>query len=185
MVLAIRGGHRAGRWGVLLGVYSLLVLEHWWGCGAPRGSSLEHCDVYRSVPTCKLLLDIATCVGIVSGQGIKDIVRWPRPGPPVVQLQKKWALEYGFPSTHAMVGVSIPFSIVLYTMNRYEYNIYLGLAVAFLWCTVICFSRLYLGMHSVLVSCQSMKLGSFEEAENLVSRMWYLVYFWQWLFWGH
>ncbi|KAH1009880.1 sphingosine-1-phosphate phosphatase 1 isoform X2 [Dendroctonus ponderosae] len=84
------------------------------------------------------------------GQGVKDIVRWPRPGPPVVQLQKKWALEYGFPSTHAMVGVSIPFSVVLYTMNRYEYNIYLGLAIAFLWCTVICLSRLYLGMHSVL-----------------------------------
>ncbi|XP_066260883.1 sphingosine-1-phosphate phosphatase 2-like [Euwallacea similis] len=84
------------------------------------------------------------------GQSIKDLVRWPRPGPPVIQLQKKWALEYGFPSTHAMVGVSIPFSVILYTMNRYEYNVGVGLAVAFLWCTVICLSRLYLGMHSVL-----------------------------------
>ncbi|KAL1498298.1 hypothetical protein ABEB36_009117 [Hypothenemus hampei] len=84
------------------------------------------------------------------GQGIKDIIRWPRPGPPVIQLQKKWALEYGFPSTHAMVGVSIPFSVVLYTINRYEYNVTLGLAAAILWCLVICFSRLYLGMHSVL-----------------------------------
>jgi sphingosine-1-phosphate phosphatase 1 len=55
------------------------------------------------------------------GQGIKDIVRWPRPRcPPVVQLQKKWALEYGMPSTHAMVGVTIPFSVILYTMNRYQ-----------------------------------------------------------------
>lgn len=57
----------------------------------------------------------------VSGQGIKNIVCWPRPSsPPVFRLQKKWALEYGIPSTHAMVGVSIPFSVILYTMNRYQ-----------------------------------------------------------------
>ncbi|CAH1124432.1 unnamed protein product [Ceutorhynchus assimilis] len=84
------------------------------------------------------------------GQAFKDIIRWPRPGAPVIQLQEKWALEYGFPSTHAMVGVSIPFSVVLFTMNRYEYDISWGLAIAFLWCTVVCMSRLYLGMHSVL-----------------------------------
>ncbi|XP_018568583.1 sphingosine-1-phosphate phosphatase 2-like [Anoplophora glabripennis] len=84
------------------------------------------------------------------GQGIKDIIRWPRPGPPVVRLQNKWALEYGMPSTHAMVGVSIPFSVLLYTMNRYQYNVPLGLCIAILWCTVICISRLYLGMHTVL-----------------------------------
>lgn len=55
------------------------------------------------------------------GQGIKDIVCWPRPAcPPVFRLQSKWALEYGMPSTHAMVGVSIPFSVILYTMNRYQ-----------------------------------------------------------------
>ncbi|KAJ8982898.1 hypothetical protein NQ317_004328 [Molorchus minor] len=84
------------------------------------------------------------------GQGIKDVLCWPRPGPPVVRLQNKWALEYGMPSTHAMVGVSIPFSVLLYTMNRYQYNVAIGLCVAILWCTVICLSRLYLGMHTVL-----------------------------------
>ncbi|XP_060527506.1 sphingosine-1-phosphate phosphatase 1-like [Cylas formicarius] len=84
------------------------------------------------------------------GQGIKDILRIPRPGPPVVQLQQKWALEYGMPSTHAMVGASIPFSVLFYTMDRYQYNKSLGLIVAILWCSVICISRLYLGMHSVL-----------------------------------
>lgn len=52
------------------------------------------------------------------GQGFKDIIRWPRPGPPVQRLQKKWALEYGMPSTHAMVSVSMPFSVLIYTMNR-------------------------------------------------------------------
>lgn len=87
----------------------------------------------------------------ISGQGVKDILRWERPGPPVVKLQSKWALEYGMPSTHAMVGASIPFSILLYTMNRYQYNFPVGLAIAVIWCSVVCLSRLYLGMHTVLV----------------------------------
>lgn len=41
-----------------------------------------------------------------------------------MRLQKKWALEYGMPSTHAMVAVSIPFSVLLYTMDRYQVGIY-------------------------------------------------------------
>ncbi|XP_071454672.1 sphingosine-1-phosphate phosphatase 2-like [Hetaerina americana] len=85
------------------------------------------------------------------GQGIKDIVRWPRPSsPPVFRLQKKWALEYGMPSTHAMVGASIPLSVILYTMDRYQYSITCGVLFAIVWCSVVCISRLYLGMHSVL-----------------------------------
>ncbi|CAH1105179.1 unnamed protein product [Psylliodes chrysocephalus] len=85
-----------------------------------------------------------------TGQLFKDIIQWPRPGPPVIRLHNKWALEYGMPSTHAMVGVSIPFSIILYTMDRYQYNIPLGISISVLWCTIICVSRLYLGMHTVL-----------------------------------
>lgn len=69
----------------------------------------------------------------------------------MIKLQRKWALEYGMPSTHAMVAVSIPFSILLYTMNRYQYNVPVGLFIAVMWCTVVCVSRLYLGMHTVLV----------------------------------
>ncbi|KAM3959581.1 sphingosine-1-phosphate phosphatase 1 [Aphomia sociella] len=84
------------------------------------------------------------------GQGFKDIIRWPRPGHPVKKLQTKWAIEYGMPSTHAMVGVSIPFSVLLYTMDRYEYPAQWGLLIAISWCSLICVSRIYLGMHSVL-----------------------------------
>ncbi|KAK6640491.1 hypothetical protein RUM44_012186 [Polyplax serrata] len=36
------------------------------------------------------------------GQGVKDIIKWPRPTHPAKRLQKKWAEEYGMPSTHAM-----------------------------------------------------------------------------------
>lgn len=49
---------------------------------------------------------------------MKDVIRWPRPGFPVSRLQKKWALEYGMPSTHAMVSVAIPFSVLIYTYER-------------------------------------------------------------------
>lgn len=89
---------------------------------------------------------------LVLGQGIKDIIKMPRPGPPVQKLQTKWALEYGMPSTHAMVAVSIPFSVLLYTMDRYQYSFSWGLSFALIWCSLICLSRVYLGMHSVLVS---------------------------------
>ncbi|KAG5890598.1 hypothetical protein JTB14_005115 [Gonioctena quinquepunctata] len=84
------------------------------------------------------------------GQGVKDMLRWPRPGFPVVQLQNKWALEYGMPSTHAMVAVSMPFSFFMFTLSRYQYSVPIGLCIAILWCSLICMSRLYLGMHTVL-----------------------------------
>lgn len=45
------------------------------------------------------------------GQMLKDIIRWPRPGPPVQRLQNKWSIEYGMPSTHAMVS-NIPFFVL-------------------------------------------------------------------------
>ena len=58
---------------------------------------------------------------ISPGQGMKDIVRWPRPTvPTVVQLETKWALEYGMPSTHAMIGFAVPFSILYFTLGRYQ-----------------------------------------------------------------
>lgn len=85
------------------------------------------------------------------GQALKDVICWPRPAcPPAVRLQSKWSQEYGMPSTHAMIGISIPFSVLLFTMNRYIYPLYLGWTIAFLWCMLVCMSRLYLGMHTVL-----------------------------------
>jgi hypothetical protein len=100
----------------------------------------------------------------VIGQGIKDIVRWPRPScPPAVRLQKKWALEYGMPSTHAMVGVSIPLSVILYTMNRYQvslnWNMHSSCSLTFvlcLWingfvcCSILWFLESYLPLDGAL-----------------------------------
>ena len=65
------------------------------------------------------------------GQALKDIIRWPRPAmPPVVQLEQKWSLEYGMPSTHAMLGLAMPTSVLLFTMAKYNYPLVLG------WCIV-------------------------------------------------
>lgn len=52
------------------------------------------------------------------GQAMKDVIRWQRPGPPVIKLQSKWNAEYGMPSTHAMVAISIPFSVLIFTQGR-------------------------------------------------------------------
>ncbi|XP_066600646.1 sphingosine-1-phosphate phosphatase 2-like isoform X2 [Prorops nasuta] len=90
-------------------------------------------------------------VVMTTGQVLKDIICWPRPScPPAVRLQSKWSQEYGMPSTHAMIGVSIPFSVVLFTMNRYTYQFPIGCLIAFLWCTLVSTSRIYLGMHTIL-----------------------------------
>lgn len=55
------------------------------------------------------------------GQAAKDVIRWPRPKmPPVVRLEKRYELEYGMPSTHAMVGTTIPFCLLILLREQYE-----------------------------------------------------------------
>ena len=54
------------------------------------------------------------------GQAAKDVIRLPRPlSPPVYRLEQFYALEYGMPSTHAMMGAGIPFTLWLLTVDRY------------------------------------------------------------------
>lgn len=81
----------------------------------------------------------------------KDLLRWPRPAsPPVVQLDRAYSAEFGMPSTHAMTGATVPFGLLLWTQQRYEYCYQVALCVCVVWCTLLCVSRLYLGMHTVL-----------------------------------
>ncbi|KAK4292815.1 hypothetical protein Pmani_034442 [Petrolisthes manimaculis] len=85
------------------------------------------------------------------GQAMKDVLKVPRPSaPPVIRLDPRWQLEYGLPSTHAMVGAAMPFSVLILSLERYQLDWMVGLAIALVWCACVCFSRLYLGMHSVL-----------------------------------
>ncbi|KFQ68262.1 Sphingosine-1-phosphate phosphatase 2, partial [Phaethon lepturus] len=85
------------------------------------------------------------------GQVSKDILKWPRPlSPPVVKLEMRTDAEYGMPSTHAMAATAISFSFLIATVNQYKYPFELGLAAAFVFSTLVCLSRLYTGMHTVL-----------------------------------
>lgn len=85
------------------------------------------------------------------GQCTKDVIGWSRPAsPPVVKVEMFYNSEYSMPSTHAMSGTAIPFSLFLMTYGRWEYPSTLGFCLALCWCLLVCSSRIYLGMHSVL-----------------------------------
>lgn len=83
------------------------------------------------------------------GQAFKDKIRWPRPSmPPVIQMERKWALEYSMPSTHAMVGLGIPLSFSIFSSTRFDLDPTLLAVLTIIWCTLVSCSRIYLGMHS-------------------------------------
>ncbi|XP_041593087.1 sphingosine-1-phosphate phosphatase 2 isoform X2 [Vulpes vulpes] len=106
------------------------------GAGAPAHG-------LRSVAAPQLVMYI--------GQVAKDILKWPRPlSPPVVKLEKRVIAEYGMPSTHAMAATVISFTLLISTRDRYQYPFILGLLMAVLFSTLVCLSRLYTGMHTVL-----------------------------------
>ncbi|KAM9708613.1 sphingosine-1-phosphate phosphatase 1 [Menidia menidia] len=85
------------------------------------------------------------------GQCTKDVIGWARPAsPPVVKVEMFYNSEYSMPSTHAMSGTAIPFSLFFMTYGRWEYPSALGFSLALCWCLLVCTSRIYMGMHSVL-----------------------------------
>ncbi|XP_023557299.1 sphingosine-1-phosphate phosphatase 1, partial [Octodon degus] len=85
------------------------------------------------------------------GQCTKDVIRWPRPAsPPVVKLEVLYNSEYGLPSTHAMSGTAIPIALVLLTHGRWQYPLAYGLLLIPCWSLLVCLSRMYMGMHSLL-----------------------------------
>ena len=84
------------------------------------------------------------------GQYLKDLIRWERPSvPTVVQLQTKWAKEYGMPSTHAMMGLAVPTAAFFFTLAKYQFSYSIAVCVTCLWSLLVCTSRMYLGMHSL------------------------------------
>ncbi|XP_026525934.1 sphingosine-1-phosphate phosphatase 1 [Notechis scutatus] len=85
------------------------------------------------------------------GQCTKDIIRWPRPAsPPVVKLEVFYNSEYSMPSTHAMAGTAIPLSLFLLSYGRWQYPFMYGLILTICWSSLVCFSRVYMGMHTIL-----------------------------------
>ncbi|XP_051264674.1 sphingosine-1-phosphate phosphatase 1 [Dicentrarchus labrax] len=85
------------------------------------------------------------------GQSTKDMIRWSRPAsPPVVKVEVFYNSEYSMPSTHAMTGTAIPFCVFMLTYGRWQYPFLFGFSVALSWSVLVCVSRVYMGMHSIL-----------------------------------
>lgn len=64
---------------------------------------------------------LSLAISLYLGQGAKDTFLAPRPpSPPVIRVEKKYAEEYSTPSTHAMIGLVVPFSLVYYTHENFE-----------------------------------------------------------------
>ena len=84
------------------------------------------------------------------GQGLKDVIQLERPRmPEVVRLQTKWSEEFGLPSTHAMMGLSVPWAAFYLTLEKYSFPPSLAVSVTCVWVLLVTGSRMYLGMHSL------------------------------------
>lgn len=92
------------------------------------------------------------------GQAAKDIIKLPRPQtPPVVKMEDRYLLEYGFPSTHSMaiLNISVTLTILIYRemIQTDQFDLFqfgIVATVASLFTFFVCLSRVYLGMHSFL-----------------------------------
>lgn len=95
-------------------------------CGAELGNELFYLTFFtfclwnlNSLVTRQMA--IIWHAGMYLGQAAKDIVCWPRPSsPPCARLELRYEEEYGMPSTHATVGVIIPFAWILVAHRHYE-----------------------------------------------------------------
>ena len=83
----------------------------------------------------RMLLTWGFCMYI--GQSTKELLKWPRPSePPVVRMEGRYLMEYGMPSTHAMVGTLMPFSYLIGTWNHYEVRFLK--TITFSWLIAVC-----------------------------------------------
>lgn len=99
---------------------------------------------------CRRLVNMWTVVMYV-GQVLKDILKLPRPlSPPVVKLESRVDAEYGLPSTHAMAATAIAFTFLYSAPARIQFQFEVGLVIAVTLSSLVCLSRIYTGMHSIL-----------------------------------
>ncbi|XP_035536643.1 sphingosine-1-phosphate phosphatase 2 [Morone saxatilis] len=99
---------------------------------------------------CRRLVNMWTVVMYI-GQVMKDLLKLPRPlSPPVVKLETRVNAEYGLPSTHSMAATAISFTLLLSAPSRIQFQFEVGLLIAVTLSSLVCLSRLYTGMHSVL-----------------------------------
>lgn len=94
---------------------------------------------------CHLLLVFT--VNLYISNTLKCLLQLPRPDPTTKHLYQAPEKGYGFPSTHASSAIVLPFyALYFFPLMR---SPSMGLLLMF-WCASVVFSRLYLGVHSLM-----------------------------------
>eukprot|EP00163_Fabomonas_tropica_P026562 TRINITY_DN4929_c0_g3_i7.p2 TRINITY_DN4929_c0_g3~~TRINITY_DN4929_c0_g3_i7.p2 ORF type:complete len:179 (-),score=20.74 TRINITY_DN4929_c0_g3_i7:750-1286(-) len=100
----------------------------------------------------RLMILLPFC--IYTANFVKNTYEIPRPPSPPVWFGGMQDREddYGFFSTHATTAWSLPLYIAYYfyqkSPDQSQFPLGATLAVVFAWALLLCFSRLYLGVHS-------------------------------------
>jgi len=110
---------------------------------------------------------------LYTGNFLKNLFCLPRPLSPPVWVPTKDSevldnTDYGWPSTHSINAVSLPFMLLRYYFGfvwvwEFHSPYYLSMMyiLAFLWSGSIIFSRMYIGVHSPADITGGMLIGAF------------------------
>jgi len=101
---------------------------------------------------------VLLCLGVYVTGFIKDLLALPRPGKSVekLSLTRSVTLEYGFPSTHSANAVSIALATMYFAWYSWlplgflsVSGAYILSGIVLLQAVLVCYSRIYCGMHSI------------------------------------
>ena len=96
---------------------------------------------------------VAWCLTFYIGHSLKDIFQLPRPfnvDKDVVCLEKHFSAEFGLPSTHSQAVWCIPPTALAGITFSSDAMFWTWVAFALFYASMVSFSRIYLGVHSLL-----------------------------------
>jgi len=99
------------------------------------------------------LLTFIVCFSICFGNYLKNIFNRPRPSSPVWNPNGKQKRDHGFPSTHTISAVCLPYYFFLHFYHlqdgsQWFLDYHQALLVVVVWSFSVIMSRLYLGYHN-------------------------------------